>query len=92
MSSPATPQPPEDLRTAIDRAEALLDGLLEAYLAHHRARHAEPASTPRPLDVGRQRLIDQIAQVQRTADRLKRVAAKNRRKTRQSNGQCHPIS
>jgi len=86
MSSPATPQPPDDLQTAIVRAEALLDGLLEAYLAHHRAGHAEPAGTPKPIDVGRERLIDQIAEVRRTADRLKATAAENRSRIRSSDG------
>ena len=65
------------IEMAIDRAEALLDGLLEAYVAHHRARLEQEAATPRPYDVGRKRIVDAMAQTRATIDRLRALTDEN---------------
>lgn len=76
MPAPVQPPPTDtkSLNIAIDRAEALLDGLLEAYVAHHRARVEQESPTAQPLDVGRRRIVDAIGQTRMTIDRLKTLA------------------
>jgi len=72
MPLPAAPtQQHAEVELAIARAEALLDGLLEAYVAHHRAREADGPATPRPVDVGRRRLIESIGRTRRTIEHLR---------------------
>jgi len=58
-------------RAAVERAEALLDGLLAAWVANQRAR--EQAGVNRSVDVARQRLSDSIARTRELIDRLNRI-------------------